>query len=170
MATTAYLSSLNEGPEDVLRRRAGEQQQQQNSLETNPTVPVPAGSIPNTPLTASAISFSLGAFFILGLVLFFNGGSTYRLLTGQLGFFIAAWSIFHWAEFAVTAGWNREKCSVDCEYIQYHCSGRLTSYCSLPARKWRGLSHSAFRRYIGAFDNSVAQTLLEVFPLCISYR
>jgi protein-S-isoprenylcysteine O-methyltransferase len=36
--------------------------------------------------------------------------------TPQLGFFIAAWSGFHWGEFAVTAGWNLEKCSVDCEW------------------------------------------------------
>jgi len=30
-----------------------------------------------------------------------------------LGFFGAAWAGFHWGEFAVTAGWNLDKCSVD---------------------------------------------------------
>lgn len=38
---------------------------------------------------------------------------SYWWCTRQLGFFLAAWSAFHWGEFAVTAGWNREKCSVD---------------------------------------------------------
>ena len=29
---------------------------------------------------------------------------------------MASWAVFHWAEFAVTAGWNLEKCSVDCAF------------------------------------------------------
>jgi len=44
--------------------------------------------------------------------------------TYQFGFYLAAWSAFHWAEFAVTAGWNKEKCSVDSFLLengaQYH--------------------------------------------------
>jgi hypothetical protein len=28
-------------------------------------------------------------------------------------------SAFHWGEFAVTAGWNRQKASVDCMYFHH---------------------------------------------------
>ncbi|KNZ81540.1 Protein-S-isoprenylcysteine O-methyltransferase [Termitomyces sp. J132] len=44
--------------------------------------------------------------------MFVNGGfDRYWWSTAQLGFFIAAWAGFHWGEFAVTAGWNLEKCT-----------------------------------------------------------
>jgi hypothetical protein len=33
----------------------------------------------------------------------------------QLSFFFATWSAFHWGEFAMTAGWNRARASVDCK-------------------------------------------------------
>ncbi|OBZ70302.1 Protein-S-isoprenylcysteine O-methyltransferase, partial [Grifola frondosa] len=87
-----------------------------NPLYTIPVdvAPYARGVIPNTPLAASTTSFLLGALFSFGLLLFITGGfegswwSTY-----QLGFFLAAWSAFHWGEFAVTAGWNPEKCSID---------------------------------------------------------
>ena len=39
--------------------------------------------------------------------------------TYQLGFFAGAWALFHYMEFAVTAGWNRERCSIDCESLSY---------------------------------------------------
>ena len=74
------------------------------------------GTIPNTPLVASFISFVLGSVFTLGFSTFVSGGSDgWWWATHQLAFFSAAWAAFHWAEFAVTAGWNLEKCSVDCE-------------------------------------------------------
>ncbi|KAI6047414.1 Isoprenylcysteine carboxyl methyltransferase family-domain-containing protein [Pisolithus marmoratus] len=83
-------------------------------LDTVPVDLEPHGNIPNTPLAASTISFVLGAVFSLGTVLFLSGGLVYPWwATYQLGFFLAAWSAFHWGEFAVTAGWNRDKCSVD---------------------------------------------------------
>lgn len=88
---------------------------QQNTLETRPVGVVPLGRIPNTPLAASVIAFLLGGVFSLGLYMFLHGGLTYWWSTYQLGFYLAAWSAFHWGEFAVTAGWNREKCSVDCK-------------------------------------------------------
>ncbi|KAK0490876.1 Isoprenylcysteine carboxyl methyltransferase family-domain-containing protein [Armillaria novae-zelandiae] len=66
-------------------------------LNTIPNDIKPNGRIPNTPLAASTISFLLGSLFSLGV----------------LTFAAAAWSAFHWGEFAVTAGWNLEKCSVD---------------------------------------------------------
>ncbi|KAF8592398.1 protein-s-isoprenylcysteine O-methyltransferase [Ramaria rubella] len=87
-----------------------------NPLET---IPLPGqnqahGTIPNTPFVASLISFSLGSVFALSLTVFLSGGSKeWWWATYQLGFFFVAWSAFHWGEFAVTAGWNLEKCSVD---------------------------------------------------------
>ncbi|KAH8118319.1 ICMT-domain-containing protein [Phellopilus nigrolimitatus] len=81
----------------------------------------PHGTIPNTPCAVSVISFLLGGVFFFSVLLFFSklGGLAQTVqegwwwATSQLGFFLAAWSAFHWAEFAVTAGWNREKCSID---------------------------------------------------------
>jgi protein-S-isoprenylcysteine O-methyltransferase len=85
-----------------------------NALETNPATHLPRGNIPNTPLASSTIAFLLGGVFAFGVyTAFVDIPSTARLLTYQLGFFVSAWAFFHWAEFAVTAGWNFEKCSVD---------------------------------------------------------
>ncbi|KAG2367281.1 Isoprenylcysteine carboxyl methyltransferase family-domain-containing protein [Suillus spraguei] len=99
--------------EDRLRQRASITRNT-NTLETIPVNYQPHENIPNTPLAASTISFLLGSIFSLGLTLFLTGGISDRWwATYQLGFFLAAWSGFHWGEFAVTAGWNRDKCSVD---------------------------------------------------------
>ena len=106
-----------EGPEDVLRRRATAPQ---SSLETKPipsAVHKLGGRIPNTPLAASTISFLLGCLFTFGISMALSEPYDYWWCTRQLGFFLAAWPVFHWGEFAVTAGWNREKCSVDCAYL-----------------------------------------------------
>ncbi|TFK55981.1 ICMT-domain-containing protein [Heliocybe sulcata] len=87
-----------------------------HALDTVPVNPAhqPHGTIPNTPLAVSTISFLLGSVFSLGLLAFLLGGFPHLWwCTYQLGFFIAAWSAFHWGEFAVTAGWNKDKCSVD---------------------------------------------------------
>lgn len=99
------------------------------SLEMRPVGPSqPHGNIPNTPGAVSFISFVLGGICFLSLSTFVSKFVSSGVLhegvvnqagwwwaTPQLGFFLAAWSIFHWAEFAVTAGWNKENCSVDCE-------------------------------------------------------
>jgi hypothetical protein len=93
-----------------------------NPLETipNPTNVQPHGNIPNTPLAVSTISFILGFIFALGFSIFLSRDlNDIWLATYQLGFFVASWSAFHWGEFAVTAGWNRQKVSVDCMYLQY---------------------------------------------------
>ncbi len=113
--TTDTTSALD-GFEQRLRQRAA-------AVKADPlqTIPVqadhqPRGRIPNTPLSVALISFLLGSLFAFGLLLFAtNGFGLFWWSTSQLGFFLAAWSAFHWGEFAVTAGWNREKCSVDCE-------------------------------------------------------
>lgn len=84
-------------------------------LATTPIINRPKGNIPNTPLAASTISFLLGSIFAPSLLLtLFGGFPGSWWATYQLSFFLAAWSAFHWGEFAVTAGWNFEKCSIDC--------------------------------------------------------
>ena len=91
-----------------------------NPLEIipGPTKGQPHGNIPNTPLAVSTISFILGSIFALGLSVFMSRGlDDVWFATYQLGFFVASWSAFHWGEFAVTAGWNRQKVSVDCMYF-----------------------------------------------------
>ncbi|KAG5648961.1 hypothetical protein DXG03_000310 [Asterophora parasitica] len=103
------------------------------------TIPVathqPLGNIPNTPLAVSTIAFLLGSAFSLGLLTFLVGGfKVYWWTSAQLGFFVAAWAGFHWGEFAVTAGWNFEKCSVDSYLLDngamYHIANgaALTEY------------------------------------------
>ncbi|RDB22814.1 Protein-S-isoprenylcysteine O-methyltransferase [Hypsizygus marmoreus] len=89
--------------------------EQTHPLQTIPKAKgAPGGKIPNTLLAVSTIAFLLGGLFSLGTLTFVVGGfDTYWWSTAQLGFFVAAWAGFHWAEFAVTAGWNFEKCSVD---------------------------------------------------------
>lgn len=87
-----------------------------NPLETVPTAAheLPHNNIPNTPLAVSMVSAGLGIAFTLGAGLFLSGGIPGSCwATYQIGFFTAAWAAFHWGEFAVTAGWNREKLSVD---------------------------------------------------------
>ncbi|CAG7848608.1 Protein-S-isoprenylcysteine O-methyltransferase; AltName: Full=Farnesyl cysteine carboxyl methyltransferase; Short=FCMT; AltName: Full=Isoprenylcysteine carboxylmethyltransferase; AltName: Full=Prenylated protein carboxyl methyltransferase; Short=PPMT; AltName: Full=Prenylcysteine carboxyl methyltransferase; Short=pcCMT [Serendipita indica DSM 11827] len=100
--------------------------QQAANLELNPTAAEVYDNCfpPNTPLAASTTSFLLGSLFSIGLWFFVaNSHIIPALFKGswasvafnqplvQLPFFIGAWAFFHWAEFAVTAGWNREKCS-----------------------------------------------------------
>ncbi|KAF9268082.1 ICMT-domain-containing protein [Marasmius fiardii PR-910] len=104
------MSTTPDGLEERLRMR---EEQLNHPLHTKPDVDVVInGNIPNTPLMASTISFILGSLFSFGLYIFLSGGIS-SWATYQLGFFLAAWSAFHWGEYAVTAGWNLEKCSVD---------------------------------------------------------
>lgn len=113
------MSTATEPQKDVFEQRLRQRvAAQSDPLDTVPSDPAhhPRGLIPNTPLAVSLISFLLGSLFSFGLLLFVSDGlGGYWWSTYQLGFFLAVWSAFHWGEFAVTAGWNREKCSVDCE-------------------------------------------------------
>ncbi|KAI0661056.1 protein-s-isoprenylcysteine O-methyltransferase [Cubamyces menziesii] len=112
-SATAPDSADLDGFEQRLRQRA---MAKSHPLDTVPTDTAlqPRGLIPNTPLSVAFLSFLLGSLFSVGVVLFVtNGYGQHWWSTTQLGFFIAAWSAFHWGEFAVTAGWNRDKCSVD---------------------------------------------------------
>ncbi|KIJ56619.1 hypothetical protein M422DRAFT_149757 [Sphaerobolus stellatus SS14] len=92
-----------------------QQRMAQSTLETIPQTASnkPHGTLPNTPFAASVTAFLLGTCFATGSAMFALGGFGYWWTTYQLGFYLAAWSLFHWAEFAVTAGWNRPKCSID---------------------------------------------------------
>ncbi|KAG7096839.1 hypothetical protein E1B28_004248 [Marasmius oreades] len=101
-------------PQDGIEERLKMREQKlSHPLHTVPASDVVIhGNIPNTPLVASTISFIFGSLFSLGFSTFLSGGSSFWA-TYQLGFFLSAWSAFHWGEYAVTAGWNLEKCSVD---------------------------------------------------------
>lgn len=87
----------------------------------------PHGKIPNTPAMVSLISFLLGGAFVFSMSVFAkakvtclwegNCDATRGLLPPRLGFFMSAWSAFHWGEFIVTSQWNRDQVSVDCECI-----------------------------------------------------
>lgn len=115
-------------PDDPFQARLD--QRLHNSLETKPVEAhtQPHGNIPNTPLASAIISFCLGSIFTLSALLFFLGGlETHWWATYQLGFFIAMWSAFHWLEFAVTAGWNRSKLSIDCA----SCRSKRREYLSI---------------------------------------
>jgi len=102
----------NDRLENEFQRRI---QASRNVLETIPVTNQHQGNIPNTPAASAAIAFCLGGLFSLSLytaaVEPYNG----LRIPCQLGIYLAAWAFFHWAEFFVTASWNRSKCSVDCK-------------------------------------------------------
>ncbi|KAI0251276.1 ICMT-domain-containing protein [Lactifluus subvellereus] len=118
---------------DAFEQRIRERELLRNRpLETipDPGAAKPQGNIPNTPLAVSTISFLLASIFTLGFLTFLSGGfHSLWFATYQLGFFAASWSLFHWGEFAVTAGWNREKVSVDSFLLNngrmYHMANSL---------------------------------------------
>jgi protein-S-isoprenylcysteine O-methyltransferase len=98
-----------------IRQREQAIKQPPQSLGT-PSSQSHGGNLPNTILAVATIAFLLGGVFCLGAFIFLTGGLQGSWwATPQLGFFIAAWAFFHWGEFAVTAGWNLEKCTVDCK-------------------------------------------------------
>ncbi|KZS97661.1 protein-s-isoprenylcysteine O-methyltransferase [Sistotremastrum niveocremeum HHB9708] len=135
-------------------------------LETNPSNSefAPNELIPNTPLAASLISFILGGIFSLGAATYFLDVNKWWWCTSQLGFFLAAWAAFHWGEFAVTAGWNRDKCSIDSFLLDngwlYHAAHgcALTEYIlTLYFRpSWKTFPYYSF---IGVLLVIVGQTL-----------
>ncbi|KAA1466335.1 ICMT-domain-containing protein [Dentipellis sp. KUC8613] len=134
-------SDLPNGFQERLRQR---QALRSRPLETIPLdgVAQTHGNIPNTPLAAALISFLLGSVFALGTLTFLCGGfSQFWWSTYQAGFFVAAWAAFHWGEFAVTAGWNREKCSVDSFLLDngalYHIANGLALFEYLTTVFWK---------------------------------
>lgn len=115
--TLLFSHTRNTQTVDLIEREVQRRLREQgrHALSTEPTAShAPHGNIPNTPFFVSLIGFALGGLHSLGLLLFLWGGfDVYWWTTYQLGFFVAAWSFFHWAEFGVTARYNLEKCSID---------------------------------------------------------
>ncbi|KAF7776011.1 hypothetical protein Agabi119p4_4404 [Agaricus bisporus var. burnettii] len=105
------MSSNDADPiEERLRQRVAGN----HPLHMEPKAAEPRGSSPYTLLAVASIAFALGGLWGVSLLTFLVGGFVmYWWSTYQLGFFLTAWAFFHWAEFAVTAGWNLEKCNVD---------------------------------------------------------
>lgn len=88
-------------------------------LDTVPTKsPLPPNErIPNTLVAVSLIAFLLGCAFNFSFSVFTMGLLGFRSMEWvQLGWYGMTISLFHLAEFVVTAGWNRDKCSVDCKF------------------------------------------------------
>lgn len=63
----------------------------------------------------------------------------------ELGFYLSAWSLFHFLEFAVTAHWNRPRVTVDCPPLPplflFHADGFGVG--SVPDQQWHTLPYSA---------------------------
>lgn len=138
--------------QDALQGFEQKLKQRQNVAPANPLTTIPKnavnqphGRIPNTPLAASMISFILGSMFAVGFLAFLNGGFGHWWATYQLGFFIASWAAFHWGEFAVTAGWNLDKCSIDCKCVSKLVLRVLMSRYSFPVREWQLISRRTWR-------------------------
>ncbi|PVF96493.1 ICMT-domain-containing protein [Serendipita vermifera] len=138
------------------------QKREASTLETVPTTNDKAEKTfpPNTPFAASLTSFLLGGLFFVGSwTVINNSGLLKALISGewsavavnqpsvQLAFFLTAWGFFHWAEFAVTAGWNREKCSTSSFLLdngtEYHVAHTVailefitTSFFFPDAKRW----------------------------------
>ncbi|PPQ99032.1 hypothetical protein CVT24_003592 [Panaeolus cyanescens] len=150
------MNSDNEG----IRNR-----QHSNPLETNPVVNVPHGNIPNTPLASSTISFLLGITFCLGVYSFTSSLLGYTsFLPAQLAFFVSSWAFFHWAEFAVTAGWNLEKCSIDSYLLDngamYHVSNGVAILEYVAVRYfWPNLKTYPYVSEVGIFSVILGQIL-----------
>ena len=173
MSTPTIPPSIDipDGFDERLLQRAAVQNN--NPLSTNPANEShkPHGNIPNTPLAVSTISFLLGTIFSPAFIACIFGGL--GLLSWpyyQLGFFIAAWATFHWGEFAVTAGWNFDKCSVDCRYTTldrcttnaFHDSLSIGQRCSVPHCEWN--CHRRVSCHI------LLQTIPQAAPICIYSR
>lgn len=128
------------------------------------------GRLPNTPLTVSTISFLLGSLFTLGLSTFLAGGANFWWTTPQLSFFAAAWAAFHWAEFAVTAGWNRGRCNVDCELSSAILWCQLILLFSFLARQWDPIPHCTFICRVRILGHPVLCAIVEGISIYLRNR
>jgi hypothetical protein len=75
---------------------------------------------------------------------------------------MASWALFHWAEFAVTAGWNLEKCSVDCALTARPVSLSETQILSISTGQWRPVPHRKWNGIGGIFIDSVLLAELQI--------
>jgi len=146
-----------------------------NPLETIPTDRNNAYHgkyIPNTPLGASLVSFLLGIHVCLGLILFTRPDVLLqdiiprqddRLRWAPLGFFLAAWSAFHWGEFAVAAGWNRSRCSVDSFLLENGTMYHIAHAVAITEFVLTTFFAPNFKRYASIARLGMAMTLLGQF-------
>lgn len=141
------INSSNEDAPNGFDNRITERNDRVRILSLNNVKPdyVHQGSLPNTPCTVSVISFVLGSGFAVSLATLAWSGNTWW----HLSFFLASWCLFHWAEFAVTAGWNEEKCTVDCKSSVSLSAGRNLMYPwrfdSLLVREWFAIPYCPWR-------------------------
>ncbi|KAJ3869427.1 Isoprenylcysteine carboxyl methyltransferase family-domain-containing protein [Lentinula novae-zelandiae] len=136
------------------------EQLQRHALSTVPSVNVRmSGNLPNTPLAAATIAFLLGSVFCFGLLTFLGGFSLWWWTTYQLGFFIAAWSAFHFGEFAVTAGWNLEKCSVESFLLDNGSMYHIANGSAV-------LEYIVTLYFIPSFKTRAWVSILGMFPVC----
>lgn len=163
---TSTMSLSDDGLERRFQQRAA---MGTSALETKPIASVAQasrGNIPNTPLASSLIAFCLGITFTAGSLLVALGGIQGSVVfTTQLGFFVASWAIFHWLEFAVTAGWNREKCSVDCKHRVEGVHAPAKPTYSISSRQWGTVSCCERHSYCGICPNGALETFSEVISL-----
>lgn len=132
LPTSARMSEPIDSTNAPQNAQTSTSRKEVSSLETVPTAAVlhEAKFPPNTPLAASTTSFILGSIFSLTtwFVISHSGVASaiyqwdwqkiaFNQPLVQFSLFFSAWSLFHWGEFAVTAGWNREKCSTSCESL-----------------------------------------------------
>jgi protein-S-isoprenylcysteine O-methyltransferase len=109
---------MSSNGEDPLAERLSQRAANNHPLHMESKAAEVRGGLPNTPCAVASVAFALGSLWGVSLLTFLVGGfEKYWWSTYQLAFFFAAWAFFHWAEFAVTAGWNFEKCNIDCAYI-----------------------------------------------------
>ncbi|KAJ3810120.1 Isoprenylcysteine carboxyl methyltransferase family-domain-containing protein [Lentinula lateritia] len=133
---------------------------QHHALSTVPSVNVRmSGNLPNTPLAAATIAFLLGSVFCFGLLTFLRGFSLWWWTTYQLGFFIAAWSAFHFGEFAVTAGWNLEKCSVESFLLDNGSMYHIANGSAV-------LEYIVTLYFMPSFKTRAWVSILGMFPVC----
>jgi len=124
-------------PPEGLEARLGQRQHAQAALERNRVSRAfqQHGLIPNSLFSISIVSFLLGGLFVVSFAACCVASSVgVWWATYQFFFLTAAWALFHWLEFAVTAGWNPSKASVDSFLLDngmlYHATtlAALTEY------------------------------------------
>lgn len=161
-----------DGFDERLRHRTMAKSHPLDTIPTDTSLR-PRGAIPNTPLAVSAVSFLLGSIFALGFLTFAVGGfQRFWWSTYELGFFVASWAVFHWGEFAVTAGWNKDKCSVDCEFPSV-LTAMIVSIViihSISLGKRHSVSHSTWFRRLRVPGHLVLLPVVQEEHVCFSDR
>jgi len=108
----------------------------------------------------------LGITLTLGLILFTRpdvlllGVAESPARWAPLGFFIASWAAFHWGEYAVAAGWNRNRCSVDSFLLENGIGYHIANGVSLVEFVLTTLFAPNFKRYPAVAQLGMVLTLI----------